>query len=54
MTCSIGAPWATWPNASSTAEVRRLVTGLEGAEERLREMCRGAAGGEGLAPGPGV
>ena len=33
------------PNASSTAEVRRLVTELEGAEERLRELCRGARGG---------
>ena len=29
------------PNAASTAEVRRLVTELEGKEERLREMCRG-------------
>jgi hypothetical protein len=29
------------PNAGSTAEVRRLVTELEGAEDRLREMCRG-------------
>jgi hypothetical protein len=27
------------PNAASTAEVRRLVTELEGAEERLRELC---------------
>ncbi|HEX2094757.1 MAG TPA: hypothetical protein VHG28_20300 [Longimicrobiaceae bacterium] len=33
------------PNAGSTAEVRRLVSELEGAEERLREMCRGARGG---------
>lgn len=34
------------PNAASTAEVRRLVTELEGADERLREMCRqGGAGG---------
>ncbi len=32
------------PNASSTAEVRRLVTELEGAEERLRTLCRGAGG----------
>jgi hypothetical protein len=32
------------PNAASTAEVRRLVGELEGADERLREMCRGAAG----------
>jgi hypothetical protein len=29
-----------FPNASSTAEVRRLVTELEGADERLRELCR--------------
>jgi hypothetical protein len=28
------------PNAASTADVRRTVTELEGAEERLREMCR--------------
>ena len=27
------------PNAASTADVRRLVTELEGAEERLRELC---------------
>lgn len=33
------------PNASSTAEVRRLVAELEGAEDRLREMCRQAGGG---------
>jgi hypothetical protein len=31
------------PNAASTAEVRRTVTELEGAEDRLRELCRGAA-----------
>jgi hypothetical protein len=30
------------PNAASTAEVRRKVTELEGAEERLRELCREA------------
>ncbi|HEX7241217.1 MAG TPA: hypothetical protein VF263_13165 [Longimicrobiaceae bacterium] len=35
---------AELPNAGSTAEVRRLVTELEGAEERLRELCRGARG----------
>ena len=29
------------PNAASTADVRRLVTELEGKEERLREMVRG-------------
>jgi hypothetical protein len=28
------------PNAASTADVRRAVTELEGADERLREMCR--------------
>ncbi len=28
------------PNAASTAEVRRLVRELEGAEERLRSLCR--------------
>jgi len=33
---------ADLPNASSTAEVRRLVTELEGADDRLREICRGA------------
>ncbi|HSU15945.1 hypothetical protein [Longimicrobium sp.] len=32
---------AELPNAASTAEVRRLVTELEGNEARLREMCRG-------------
>lgn len=36
---------ADLPNAASTAEVRRLVTELEGAEERLRELFRGAGGG---------
>jgi hypothetical protein len=30
------------PNAASTAEVRRLATELEGADARLREMCRAA------------
>jgi hypothetical protein len=29
------------PNAASTAEVRRLVGELEGAEARLRELFRG-------------
>ena len=33
------------PNAASTAEVRRLVTELEGAEERLRELCERGRGG---------
>ncbi|HET7231015.1 MAG TPA: hypothetical protein VFJ16_13475 [Longimicrobium sp.] len=33
---------AELPNAASTAEVRRLVTELEGADDRLREMCRAA------------
>ena len=27
------------PNAASTAEVRRLVTEYEGADDRLRELC---------------
>jgi len=36
---------ADLPNASSTAEVRRVVSELEGAEERLREICRAAGGG---------
>ena len=36
---------AELPNAASTAEVRRLVTELEGADERLREMFRGARQG---------
>lgn len=31
------------PNAASTAEVRRLVREMEGADERLRELCRGAS-----------
>lgn len=35
---------AELPNAASTAEVRRLVTELQGAEERLRELCRAAGG----------
>ena len=30
------------PNGASTADVRRTVTELEGAEERLRELCRSA------------
>ncbi|HYJ80892.1 MAG TPA: hypothetical protein VEW03_14870 [Longimicrobiaceae bacterium] len=33
------------PNAASTAEVRRLVGELEGADERLRDLLRGAATG---------
>jgi hypothetical protein len=33
------------PNAASTAEVRRLVTELEGKEERLRELM-GIGNGE--------
>ena len=33
---------ADLPNAASTADVRRLVTELEGADERLREIFRGA------------
>ena len=32
---------ADLPNAASTAEVRRLVTELEGNETRLREIFRG-------------
>lgn len=36
---------AELPNASSTAEVRRLVNELEGAEERLRDICREARRG---------
>ena len=35
---------ADLPNAASTAEVRRLATELEGAEERLREIFRSAKG----------
>ena len=35
---------AELPNAASTAEVRRLVTELEGNEGRLREMCEGERG----------
>lgn len=35
---------AELPNAASTADVRRLVTELEGADDRLREIFRGAAG----------
>ncbi|HEX5724394.1 MAG TPA: hypothetical protein VFX98_02960 [Longimicrobiaceae bacterium] len=33
------------PNAASTADVRRLVTEYEGAEERLRALCRQARAG---------
>jgi hypothetical protein len=36
---------AELPNAASTAEVRRLVTELEGAEDRLRDLFRQGAGG---------
>lgn len=32
------------PNAASTAEVRQRVAELEGAEERLRELCRQGKG----------
>ena len=35
---------AELPNAASTAEVRRLVGELEGAEDRLREIFRSAGG----------
>jgi hypothetical protein len=35
---------AELPNAASTAEVRRLVTELEGNEARLREMLEGERG----------
>lgn len=35
---------ADLPNAASTAEVRRLVRELEGADERLRELYREARG----------
>jgi hypothetical protein len=31
------------PNAASTADVRRVVRELEGAEEELRRYCTGAA-----------
>jgi hypothetical protein len=30
------------PNAASTADVRRTVLELEGADARLRELCEGA------------
>ncbi|CAN5836107.1 hypothetical protein BH23GEM8_BH23GEM8_20920 [soil metagenome] len=30
------------PNAASTADVRRTVLALEGADARLRELCEGA------------
>lgn len=30
------------PNAASTADVRRLVTEYEGADDRLRTLCEGA------------
>jgi hypothetical protein len=36
---------AELPNASSTAEVRRLVKEFEGADERLRTVFREARGG---------
>jgi hypothetical protein len=32
------------PNAASTAEVRRVVRELEGAEEELRRRCRAGRG----------
>jgi hypothetical protein len=32
------------PNAASTADVRRAVRDLEGADARLRELCEGARG----------
>ncbi|MDQ3556215.1 MAG: hypothetical protein M3409_05505 [Gemmatimonadota bacterium] len=32
-------------NAASTAEVRRRVTELDGADDRLRELCRRARAG---------
>jgi hypothetical protein len=35
---------AELPNAASTAEVRRLVGELEGADDRLREIFRSAGG----------
>ncbi|CAN5635055.1 hypothetical protein BH23GEM3_BH23GEM3_13520 [soil metagenome] len=35
---------ADLPNAASTADVRSLVRELEGADERLRELCREARG----------
>jgi hypothetical protein len=35
---------ADLPNAASTADVRRLVKDLEGADERLRELFHGAGG----------
>jgi len=31
------------PNAASTADVRRTVKELEGADDRLRDLCREAA-----------
>jgi hypothetical protein len=34
---------AELPNAASTAEVRRLVGELDGADERLRQLCRAAS-----------
>jgi hypothetical protein len=34
---------AELPNAASTADVRRTVRELEGADDRLREICRAAA-----------
>lgn len=35
---------AELPNAASTAEVRRVVRELEGAEIRLQELCRRGGG----------
>jgi hypothetical protein len=33
------------PNAASTADVRRIVREMEGAEVRLRSLCRAAPAG---------
>ena len=35
------------PNAASTADVRRTVRDLEGAEARLQELCRQGSGSAG-------
>lgn len=35
------------PNAGSTADVRRTVRDLEGAESRLQELCRQGSGSKG-------
>ena len=34
------------PNAASTAEVRRQLRELEGADQRLRDLCRSAGGAD--------